>query len=430
MSYSILNLVEYKICNFKVGIVLVVFFLLRNLFIYRGVVFVLFLRVYLFCGINVFCWGGYLLVFDSYLFVVIGYISLFVMGLIIMCEVDHIMIFLSECLVVICLVFFFSRNIMILYIFFELSIFPVVIMILGFGSQVEKISASYYLIFYAVFCSSPFLYVYFCRKFCLFFGYYIVVVSYEIVIFLTLCFLVKFPVYFLHLWLPKAHVEAPTTASILLAGLLLKLGTLGYLRLIIVYNYVYVFFWGVLSLLGMILGSFLCLVQRDIKALVAYSSVVHIRFVLIVLILLCGCGKLRGGLIILSHGFVSTLIFYLVGEFYHISGTRLISYIRGFINRSIIIRYIIILVFICNGGLPPSLSFFSEFIGLVGLYLSYRRLFIFLFVYFFVAFYYCFYIITGAIMGKNFICFSLRFVYYIVPGILLIFNIFWIGMLF
>lgn len=173
---------------------------------------------------------------------VIGYISLFVMGLIIMCEVDHIMIFLSECLVVICLVFFFSRNIMILYIFFELSIFPVVIMILGFGSQVEKISASYYLIFYAVFCSSPFLYVYFCRKFCLFFGYYIVVVSYEIVIFLTLCFLVKFPVYFLHLWLPKAHVEAPTTASILLAGLLLKLGTLGYLRLIIVYNYVYVFF--------------------------------------------------------------------------------------------------------------------------------------------------------------------------------------------
>nr|BAV81444.1 NADH dehydrogenase subunit 4 [Syphacia muris] len=406
------------------------FFLLSNLFMYSGVVFVLFLSVYLFCGMNVFCWGGYLLVFDSYLFVVMGYMSLFVMGLIIMCEVDYIMIFLSECLVVICLVFFFSSNMMMLYIFFELSIFPVVIMILGFGSQVEKISASYYLIFYAVFCSSPFLYVYFCSKFCLFFGYYMVVVSYEMVIFLTLCFLVKFPVYFLHLWLPKAHVEAPTTASMLLAGLLLKLGTLGYLRLMMVYNYVYVFFWGVLSLLGMILGSFLCLVQSDMKALVAYSSVVHMSFVLMVLILLCGCGKLSGGLMMLSHGFVSTLMFYLVGEFYHISGTRLMSYMSGFMNSSMIISYMMMLVFMCNGGLPPSLSFFSEFIGLVGLYLSYSSLFIFLFVYFFVAFYYCFYIMTGAIMGKNFICFSLSFVYYMVPGMLLMFNIFWIGMLF
>ena len=318
------------------------------------------------------------MVFDSYLFVVIGYISLFVISLILMCEIDSVIMLLSEVLVLICLLFFFSSNMMMLYIFFELSIFPVIIIILGYGSQVEKIGATYYLIFYAVVCSSPFLYVYFCRSFYLFFAYYSVVVSYEMVIFLTLCFLVKFPVYFLHLWLPKAHVEAPTTASMLLAGLLLKLGTLGYVRLILVYNYVYVFFWGILGLLGMILGSFLCLIQSDAKSLVAYSSVVHIRFVLFVLILICRSSKLRGGLMMISHGYVSTLIFYIVGEYYHVSSTRIINYLSGFINSSLAVRLIFMLVFLCNGGLPPSLSFFSEFIGLVGLYLSYRGLFLFL----------------------------------------------------
>lgn len=370
------------------------------------------------------------MVFDSYLFVVIGYISLFVISLILMCEIDSVIILLSEVLVLICLLFFFSSNMMMLYIFFELSIFPVIIIILGYGSQVEKIGATYYLIFYAVVCSSPFLYVYFCRSFYLFFAYYSVVVSYEMVIFLTLCFLVKFPVYFLHLWLPKAHVEAPTTASMLLAGLLLKLGTLGYVRLILVYNYVYVFFWGILGLLGMILGSFLCLIQSDAKSLVAYSSVVHIRFVLFVLILICRSSKLRGGLMMISHGYVSTLIFYIVGEYYHVSSTRIINYLSGFINSSLAVRLVFMLVFLCNGGLPPSLSFFSEFIGLVGLYLSYRGLFLFLFIYFFVAFYYSLFILTRAVIGKNYVNFTFNFISYIFPGVMLIFNFFWIGLLF
>lgn len=409
---------------------MVEFFVVGSLFMFRGLVFLVIMGLYLFLGLNVFCWGGYFIFFDSYLFVVMGYMSLFVMGLILMCEFDSVIMLLSEILVLVCLLFFFSCNMMILYIFFELSIFPVIIIILGYGSQVEKIGATYYLIFYAVVCSSPFLYVYFCRSFFLFFAYYRVVVSYEIVIFLTLCFMVKFPVYFLHLWLPKAHVEAPTTASMLLAGLLLKLGTLGYVRLMLVYNYVYVFFWGVLGLLGMVLGSLLCLMQSDAKSLVAYSSVVHISFVLMVLILMCGSSKLSGRLMMVSHGYVSTLMFYIVGEYYHVSGTRMMNYLSGFINRRIMVSYMFILVFLCNGGLPPSLSFFSEFVGLVGLFLSFKGLFVFLFVYFFVAFYYSLFILTGALMGKNCINFNVGFTGYILPGVILMFNFFWLGLLF
>lgn len=126
-----------------------------------------------------------------------------------------------------------------LYIFFELSMFPILVIILGYGSQIEKINSSYYLIFYAAFCSFPFLFVYFKSNFLLVFTYYNFVISWEIFFILRLRFIIKFPIYFLHLWLPKAHVEAPTTARILLAGLLLKLGTAGFLRILGSLNFVH-----------------------------------------------------------------------------------------------------------------------------------------------------------------------------------------------
>lgn len=187
-------------------------------------------------------------------------------------------------------------------------------------------------------------------------------------IFLMLCFLIKFPVYFLHLWLPKAHVEAPTVGRMLLAGLLLKLGTVGYLRLLGLVGGMRVYFCLVLGLLGMVLGSFLCLLQSDVKSIIAYSSVVHISFVLLVLCLVCGFGKLSGVLIMLSHGYVSTIMFYLIGEFYHILGTRMMIFISGLMVRRMIVSYVFIMVFLCNSGIPPSVSFFSEFIGVVNVF--------------------------------------------------------------
>jgi len=99
--------------------------------------------------------------------------------------------------------------------------------------------------------------------------------------------LIKFPVYFLHLWLPKAHVEAPTSASMLLAGLLLKLGTGGFLRLVFLIKYNFDSFLFFISFFGVILGGFFCFFQRDLKSLSAFSSINHMSF-LLVLLLSCG----------------------------------------------------------------------------------------------------------------------------------------------
>lgn len=166
------------------------------------------------------------------------FISLFILGLIIIRERGVVLMFFTKVLVMVCLFFFVAVNVIIMYFFFELSIIPILVIILGYGSQVEKVGSSYYLVFYAVMCSIPFLYVFFSGDFFLFFCYFDMICSWEVVFMVTLCFLVKFPVFFLHLWLPKAHVEAPTTARMLLAGLLLKLGTGGYLRLMGLYSYI------------------------------------------------------------------------------------------------------------------------------------------------------------------------------------------------
>jgi len=172
----------------------------------------------------------------------------------------------------------------------------------------------------------------------------------------------KFPIYFLHLWLPKAHVEAPTTARILLAGLLLKLGTAGFLRILGSMNFVFNNVWILISFLGIILASFCCVFQRDTKSLAAYSSVTHIRFLLLSLVFVSIRGKIRGLMLMLAHGYTSTLIFFIIGEFYHTSGRRIIYFINRFFSSRIISGILITLTFLSNRGVPPSLSFLSEFV--------------------------------------------------------------------
>ena len=116
--------------------------------------------------------------------------------------------------------------------FFELSLIPILILIIGFGIQIEKLRASFYLIFYAIFTSFPFLYIYFKIEDFPILVYIDFILREEYLIFFFLGFLIKFPVFFLHYWLPKAHVESSTVGSILLAGLLLKFGTLGFSRVL------------------------------------------------------------------------------------------------------------------------------------------------------------------------------------------------------
>lgn len=370
-------------------------------------------------------WSGVYLISDSYIFILLSFISLFILLLVLFSELNYMLLFLSQLLVLVCILFFFSFNLLSLYIFFELSLFPIIIMILGYGSQIEKINSSYYLIFYASFCSFPFLFVYFFYDLGVFLVYFDKILSWELVFFLSLGFLIKFPVYFLHLWLPKAHVEAPTTASILLAGLLLKLGTGGFFRILKSLSFVHLNFWFFLSFLGMILGSFTCSFQRDSKSLAAYSSITHIAFTLLCLILLSLQSKVSRLILILAHGYTSTLIFYFIGEFYHSRNTRIIYYINRFLNLGLILGVVFSLIFLSNAGVPPTLSFLSEFLSIT-VSLNFIYLFLYLiFLYFFVAFYYSIFFLTNFLIGKSIINIFYWSSFYGSFLVFIIFNIFW-----
>ena len=124
---------------------------------------------------------------------------LFIYGLVIIRELDVRLKYLSGLLILFCFFFFVSSNMLMLYMFFELSIFPILVMILGFGAQIEKVSSGYYLLFYRSVCSLPFLFVYFKSFFYLSYCFYDFFLSWELFFVLTLSFIMKFPVYFLHL---------------------------------------------------------------------------------------------------------------------------------------------------------------------------------------------------------------------------------------
>lgn len=404
------------------------FLILSLVWFFKPIYFFIFLLIFSILIFNNISWGGLFFVVDSYSFVLLIIIRIFILGIILLSEKNINLLYLTEILVFICIIFFVPSNIIILYIFFELSIFPILVIILGYGSQIEKINSSYYLIFYAAFCSFPFLFIYFTRNFNLVFSYFDFFISWEIFFILRLSFIIKFPIYFLHLWLPKAHVEAPTTASILLAGLLLKLGTAGFFRILGSLNFLHTNVWILISFLGIILGSFCCVFQSDSKSLAAYSSVTHISFLLLSLVFLTIRGKISSLILILAHGYTSTLIFYLIGEFYHTSGRRIIYFINSFFRSSIIIGILFSVVFLSNRGVPPSLSFLSEFIIISnGIILS-KTIFIIIFVYFLVSFYYSLFLITSSLIGKNFLNFNRWNIGFSSPIVLIMYNIFWISM--
>ena len=398
--------------------------------IFKPVMFFLFIIIFSFVLFKNIIWIGLFFVVDSYVFVLLIFIIIFIYGMVLIREKNFNLLILSSVLIVICLFFFISRNMLMLYIYFELSLFPILVIILGYGAQIEKVNSGYYLLFYAAVCSLPFLFIYYKRIFILTLCYFDFNVSWELFFVLRLRFIIKFPVYFLHLWLPKAHVEAPTTARMLLAGLLLKLGTAGYLRILGSINFVFNNFWIILSLLGIILASFACVFQRDSKSLAAYSSVTHISFLLLSLIFLIMRSKVSSLIIMLSHGYTSTLMFFLIGEFYHVSSTRMLYFINSFFSSRILLGILFSLVFLSNSGVPPSLSFLSEFIIITNRIIFGKFIFFIIFIYFLISFYYSLFLIASSLIGKKFVNVNNVNVGVTISLIFIIFNVFWLSLFF
>jgi len=260
------------------------------------------------------------------------------------------------------------------YIFYEVNLIPIIILIYGWGYQYERFRAGFYLFFYMFFFSLPFFSCLFILNSFNFIFIYYLDFSFSLnlfyYLFLLIIFLVKIPLFIFHIWLPKAHVEAPISGSIILAGITLKLGGFGVYRVIIIIfniNLKINFFFISLCLLGIFYLSLVCFFQRDLKILIAYSSVVHMGLVIIGFITL-NCWGFRGSLILIfGHGLCSSGLFCLRNICYVRFKSRRIFLNKGLINIYPFLSFWWFLICSSNISFPPSLNLFGEVFLLIRL---------------------------------------------------------------
>ena len=183
-------------------------------------------------------------------------------------------------------------------------------------------------------------------------------------------FAVKVPMWPLHTWLPAAHVEAPTAGSVILAGVLLKLGAYGFLRFSLpMLPEATAFFTPLvhaLSVVAVVYASLVALMQDDMKKLIAYSSVAHMGFVTIGLFTLTTQGVEGGLMTMLSHGVVSAALFLCVGVVYDRRGSRLIASYGGLVHRMPAYAFVFMVFAMAAIGLPGTGGFVGEFLVLAG----------------------------------------------------------------
>lgn len=266
--------------------------------------------------------------------------------------------------------FFFSSESLNLYVIFELAVLPIFIIIIGWGYQTERLEARLRLFFYTIRASLPLLGIYLWLYLNSITTYLILIdkiiiinnsFTSKIIIFCLLAaFLVKLPIYGVHLWLPKAHVEAPVFGSIILAAILLKLGSFG------IWLFTpYIFLDSVnifisIRIIGGVLVRILCLRLVDLKIIIAYSSVSHIGCVLIPIFLSNTLSSFSGILLILAHGVRSSAIFLISYYLYQINYSRRLLLTKGILTISRSISLLWFLILIINIAAPPTINLLAE----------------------------------------------------------------------
>lgn len=183
-------------------------------------------------------------------------------------------------------------------------------------------------------------------------------------------FAVKVPIIPVHIWLPEAHVEAPTPGSVILAGILLKLGSYAMIRLLLgfIYNISYdvVFFVLVLALVGFLYASMVALSQIDIKKIIAYSSVAHMNFSLFGFLSYSLVGVTGMFFLMFGHAITSGALFLGVGVLYDRYKTRLLFYYNSLVIFMPLFSLIYFILILSNFGFPGTINFVGEFLILVG----------------------------------------------------------------
>lgn len=271
-------------------------------------------------------------------------------------------------------------DVFLFYIFFESVLIPMFLLIGIWGSRERKIRAVYLFFFYTLAGSLLMLLA------IIYLFSVAGTTNYEVLLglplsleeqrWLWLAFFAslasKIPMFPFHVWLPEAHVEAPTAGSVLLAGILLKLGTYGFLRFsLCLFPDASIYFSPLiytLSLIAIIFTSLTAIRQTDFKRIIAYSSVAHMNLVMLGLFSFQVNGLEGAVLQSLSHGFVSSALFLLIGVIYDRHHSRLIYYYSGLVQTMPL--YILLLLFftMANIALPGTSSFVGEFLILAGVY--------------------------------------------------------------
>lgn len=273
---------------------------------------------------------------------------------------------------------FMSQNLLLFFLFFELELIPLYLIIAIWGGARRGYAAMKFLIYTAV---SGVLILATFFGLSLLSGYstfdYAVLqehtlpLSTQLVLLITLLigFGIKIPIVPLHTWLPDAHVEAPTPASVLLAGVLLKLGTYGMLRFGL---QLFPEAWRViapglatLAVVSVLYGSFAAIAQTDMKKIVAYSSVGHMGYILLASAAATPLSLLGAIAQMISHGLISALLFLGVGAVYAKTGTRDINVLRGLLSpeRGLpLIGSLMIVGAMASAGIPGMMGFVAEFI--------------------------------------------------------------------
>lgn len=262
---------------------------------------------------------------------------------------------------------FFTRiNLIIFFFRFEIALIPIIIIILGWGRQVERLQASNFLIIYTIFFSIFFMF----RTLNLIslfnrssFLVLLVLQTYNFsglfLCFIFIAFLVKLPIFFLHKWLPKAHVEAPVFGSVILARILLKIGVYGLTRFYFLLKVKYYYVLMIL-IIGCVLRNLICFWQRDLKSLVAYSSIGHITITALSLFINLEFRNKIILIIIFRHGVISSSMFIIVEEIYQYTSSRNFYFIQGLRIRFWSLILLSLLNLSGNLAVPPSISFFFE----------------------------------------------------------------------
>ena len=269
-------------------------------------------------------------------------------------------------------------DLLLFYIFFESVLIPMYLIVGVWGSRERKIRAAYFFFLYTLLGSVlmllSLLYMY----------YQAGTTDYEVlttfsfseceqkILWLSFfaSFATKIPMIPVHLWLPEAHVEAPTAGSVILAGVLLKLGTYGFVRfsfpLFAKACFYFAPFVYSLSVIGIVYTSFTAIRQTDFKRIIAYTSVAHMNLVMVGLFSFNTIGIEGAILQSLSHGFVASALFLCIGVVYDRHHTRMVKYYGGLVHTMPLYVFIFLFFTMSNIGLPGTGSFVGEFLILTG----------------------------------------------------------------